>query len=481
MNDERQPVFGPEPDGIGDSPVPERDQNGGLTAEGLQVGPVLALPRQALILAAGTGERMKDASGTPKVLTVVGGISLLERHSRILRRLGIEDIVVVVGHRAGDVIEHAERRRLGLRFVENPDYLRGSATSLLAAAGEVVDRFLIIMGDHAYSEETVARALQEPGDFVIAVDSSPRHADVEPSVKTRLANGLVLESGIDLEHWDAIDAGVSICTPAVFASAEQVLRAGPADWEDVKAHHTGRRGAAVALDLRGGNWFDIDTFEDSRRAEEALLAATRSLVDGWVSRHLLRHISKHITRRLARLPITPNHVSFGVFLLSMVAGGVLAAAGAWGWPALVAGGLLVFMVDLLDGCDGELARLKVMSSSYGAFYDAVLDRWGDAMLVLGLTIGTNPDPWVWVVSFLALTGTFQVPYSRARYEASFGGVPPTEFTAWTVTRDARLAIIAAVACLSALIPLQVPLLIALAVMSNVEVARRVIDARPRTA
>jgi choline kinase/phosphatidylglycerophosphate synthase len=479
VSDERQPLFGPEPGGMGDPPAPRQDQ--GLPAEGLQVGPVHALPRQALILAAGTGERMKDASGTPKVLTVVGGISLLERHSRILRRLGIEDIVVVVGHRAEDVLEEAQRRNLGLRFVENPAYLQGSATSLLAAADEVVDRFLVIMGDHAYSEETIARVLQEPGDFLIAVDSSPRHADVEASVKTRLEGGLVLDSGLELERWDGIDAGVSVCTRDVFASAEQVLRPGTADWEDVKRSHAARRGAAAAVDLRGGNWFDIDTLDDSRRAEEALLGATRSLVDGWVSRHLLRHISKHITRRLARLPVTPNHVSFAVFLLSMVAGGVLAAAGAWGWPALVAGGLLVFLVDLLDGCDGELARLKVMSSSYGAFYDAVLDRWGDAILVLGLTVGAQPDPWVWVVSFLALTGTFQVPYSRARYEASFGGVPPTEFTAWTVTRDARLAIIAAVACLSALVPLQVPLLIALAVMSNVEVARRVIDARPRVA
>jgi choline kinase/phosphatidylglycerophosphate synthase len=467
--------------GAGDPAALPRETEPGLTAEGLRVGPVHALPRQAVILAAGMGERMAEASGTPKVLTVVGGISLLERHNRILRRLGIEDIVVVVGHRAADVIEHARRRNLDVRFVESSDYLRGSAASLLAAAGEVGDRFLVIMGDHAYAEEAIARVLQEPGDFLVAVDSTPHHADIEASVKARLLSGLVVDSGVELDPWDGIDAGVSVCTPDVFASAEQTLESGPADWEDVKHRHAARRGPAVAVDLWGANWFDIDTLDDLKRTEEALLGTTRSLVDGWVSRHLLRHISKHITRRLARLPITPNQVSFAVLLLSLLAGGVLAAAGPWGWPALVAGGLLVFLVVLLDLCDGELARLKVMTSSYGAFYDAVLDRWGDAALVLGLTIGAEADAWVWIVAFLTLTGTFQVPYSRARYEASFGGNPPTEFTAWTVTRDARLAIIAAVACLSALLPLQVPLLIALAVMSNVEVARRVIDARPRAA
>jgi choline kinase/phosphatidylglycerophosphate synthase len=460
----------------------EGSRASGLTSTGsLREGEVLALPRQAVILAAGTGERMGEASSTPKILTVVGGISLLERHSRILRRLGIEDILVVVGHRAEEVIEHARGRDLDVRFIVNRDYLQGSGTSLMAAAGEVGERFLVVMGDHAYAEEALARVLQEPGEFVIAVDSTPRHADVQQSVKTALEGGFVVDSDFDLERWDGIDAGVSVCTGGAFVTAEQTLRSGPADWENIKRRHVARTGPAVAVDLRGGNWFDIDTLEDLKRSEEALLGATRSLVDGWVSRHLLRHISKHITRRLAHLPVTPNHVSFGVFLLSLAAGGVLAASAAWGWPALVAGGLLVFLVDLLDGCDGELARLKVMSSSYGAFYDAVLDRWGDAALVLGLTIGANPDPWVWVVSFLALTGTFQVPYSRARYEASFGGSPPTEFIAWTVTRDARLAIIGVVACLSALVPLQVPLLVALAVMANIEVARRVIDARPRTA
>ena len=451
-----------------------------LAARALDVRDVHALPRQAVILAAGIGERMQDPRGTPKVLTVVGGITLLERHQRILRRLGIEDIVVVVGHRTREVVAHARRRGLDLRFVHNPNYLSGSATSLLAAAGEVNDRFLVVMGDHAYTEDTMARVLQQPGEFVVAVDSRPRHADVEQSVKTRVRGDLIVATGLELPEWDGIDAGACVCTPDVFASAELALhRAGAADWEDVKREHARRSGAPLALDLRGATWFDIDTFDDLKRAEEAFLGATRNLVDGWVSRHLLRRVSKHVTRRLARLPITPNQVSFAVFLLSIAAGAVLAAAGVWGWPALVAGGLLVFAVDVLDGCDGELARLKVMSSAYGAFYDAVLDRWGDAVLVLGLTIGADADPWVWVVSFLALTGSLQVPYSRARYEASFGANPPTEFTAWTVTRDARLAVIAVVACASALVPLQIPLLVALAVMSNVEVARRVIEARPR--
>jgi choline kinase/phosphatidylglycerophosphate synthase len=451
-----------------------------VAARAVDTHDVHALPRQAVILAAGIGERMKDPRGTPKVLTVVGGISLLERHHRILRRLGVEDIVVVVGHRARDVISHARQRLLDLRFVHSGDYLRGSAASLLAAAGEVSDRFLLLMGDHAYTEETMARVLQQSGDFVVAVDSRPRHADVEPSVKTRLAGDVITASGLDLPEWDGIDAGACVCSPDVFASAEGVLQhPGSADWEDVKREHAGRAGSPHALDLRGATWFDIDTFDDLKRAEEALLGATRNLVDGWVSRHLLRHVSKHVTRRIARLPITPNQVSFAVFLLSLAAGAMLAAAAVWGWPALIAGGLLVFTVDVLDGCDGELARLKVMSSSYGAFYDAVLDRWGDAALVLGLTVGAEAEPWVWIVGFLALTGSFQVPYSRARYEASFGANPPTEFTAWTVTRDARLAIIALVVCASAVVPLQVPLLVALAVMSNIEVARRVIEARPR--
>ena len=58
--------------------------------------------RVALVLAAGRGQRMRSTH--PKALRRVGGISLLERSVRVLRRAGVERIVVVLGYRADEVI-----------------------------------------------------------------------------------------------------------------------------------------------------------------------------------------------------------------------------------------------------------------------------------------------------------------------------------------------------------------------------------------
>ncbi len=50
---------------------------------------------------------------------------------------------------------------------------------------------------------------------------------------------------------------------------------------------------------------------------------------------------------------------------------------------LVIGGLLVQLSSIIDGCDGEVARLKLIESKYGGWFDAVMDRYADAIIILG--------------------------------------------------------------------------------------------------
>ena len=72
--------------------------------------------------------------------------------------------------------------------------------------------------------------------------------------------------------------------------------------------------------------------------------------------------------------------------LGMVAGAVFAA----GWGMLA--GLLAGASQILDGVDGQYARLTGTESSAGAFLDSVLDRYSDGFLVLGL-ISLQPRTW----------------------------------------------------------------------------------------
>ncbi len=99
---------------------------------------------------------------------------------------------------------------------------------------------------------------------------------------------------------------------------------------------------------------------------------------------LTRHLSYRLTPLIHRLPISPNQVT----ALSMLAG----LAGAWcfsygeaQWGVI--GGLFMILCYTLDNCDGEIARLKDMSSDWGAHFDDVVDWMVDSAFFIGLGYG----------------------------------------------------------------------------------------------
>ncbi|MEO6043987.1 MAG: CDP-alcohol phosphatidyltransferase family protein [Tepidiformaceae bacterium] len=136
--------------------------------------------------------------------------------------------------------------------------------------------------------------------------------------------------------------------------------------------------------------------------------------DGLVSRYLNRPLSRPAARTLARTPATPNALTATTLLLAVIAAGALAA----GWN--IAGGIGIQLVSVVDGVDGELARLKNMATRFGAVFDAVTDRYADALLLGGMTVYAvrfEDLPRAEMVGALALAGALIVSYSRARIEA----------------------------------------------------------------
>ena len=90
----------------------------------------------AIILAAGRGERLGEAAGgRPKCLLRLGGKTLLQRHIEILNGLGAERIIIVTGYRHRDIEEAlaAARSRASVETIINPDYETGSVVSLHCA------------------------------------------------------------------------------------------------------------------------------------------------------------------------------------------------------------------------------------------------------------------------------------------------------------------------------------------------------------
>jgi phosphatidylglycerophosphate synthase len=118
--------------------------------------------------------------------------------------------------------------------------------------------------------------------------------------------------------------------------------------------------------------------------EKQLLRHSGKSQDGIVSKFLNRPISRVITRLLLKFPITPNAWTILTFALAPVAFVFLVRGDYTGF---LAGTALFQLINILDGCDGEIARAKYLDSERGRRLDAFCDFIANLIFVLCLGIG----------------------------------------------------------------------------------------------
>ena len=404
--------------------------------------------RVAVILAAGRSSRLSSETGHgSKALLRVGGLALLERAIRTLLATGMESVVVVVGHQAGPVAAVATRAAPGrVRTVFAEGWERGNGVSLAAAeplvAGE--DLFLLVTADHVFGEGALEPLVLAGGPGVL-VDRGPDAEAWEEGTRVRLKEERAVALSKDLGD-PTIDCGAFLLPQQVFAAHRRALARGDASLA-AAVTELARRTPLVAVPLPEGCWWqDVDTPEDLRRASRMLRRSLIKESDGPVSRYLNRPLSTRISMALAHLPIHPDVVSLLAFLV--------AAAGAWAlWRGQgIAAAILVVLASILDGVDGEIARLQVRAGPGGALLDGVLDRAADAAVVAGLalwalTLGSGPSA---VIGFAvaATAGSMLSMATKDRIAAL--GIPPAP-ERWIGFllggRDARLLLIAICAAL----------------------------------
>ena len=82
------------------------------------------------------------------------------------------------------------------------------------------------------------------------------------------------------------------------------------------------------------------------------------------------------------------------------------------------GGGIVLFAGLFDMMDGRVARVGNMSSTFGALYDSVLDRYSEMVTLFGVFYYLILQGYLWgsMITFVALVGSLMVSYVRARAE-----------------------------------------------------------------
>ncbi len=122
--------------------------------------------------------------------------------------------------------------------------------------------------------------------------------------------------------------------------------------------------------LSAGNIYDVTDGKKGARVEDQLFKGLIKKTEGFMSRHFERKISIALTKRLVKTAITPNEMTLVSVLVGLL-GAFFMAIDRGFWQ--IAGSGLFLLQSILDGCDGEIARIRFEESRWGGLFDF----WGD--------------------------------------------------------------------------------------------------------
>ena len=315
------------------------------------------------------------------------GLSLFERGIRTMARAGIERLVVVVPEGAATKLGKVTRRLdLQLEIVT-----WGTAPTLAFAPGEGV---LFLLGDcvhhHTSLSQLTGRGLQG-ADLVVQTSSLPPAQD--PALHLAAGRGTAR-----LYPLAGDGAGGPVATGAFLCSDEvgaaDVAAAGnggeddeaPAVTEFLADRGAGRQVATAPVAEAGPLWRRVADARTSRQAKGMLFSQVTKATSGPVSRHLNARMSIPVSKLLIETGISPHLVTV-LFVMPPGLGGAWLISRPDEYLFFALAGVLWQLAAVLDRCDGEIARVQLSESKFGAWFDTLTDNFAYLCAYVGFLFG----------------------------------------------------------------------------------------------
>jgi phosphatidylglycerophosphate synthase len=286
----------------------------------------------------------------------VVGLSLAERARRVAVRAGARRVLVARDRRAIEAWWAAPERADALLVVRASDQMVHTPllTGLVAAGAE---RAIAVAPDGAAATDVAA------GAYAGAMTARGAAAD-------QLVAALVGGDG------DEVIAAVALAGGATAVPHGDIAR------------------------------HPATTRAERKAAARLLYRIIHKTQDNAITRYLYRPVSFPLTRLLVHTPVTPNQVSYAVAVLVAIGCWLTARGPMW---SAIAGTALCLFASYVDCCDGEIARLKLLSSRFGAWLDTVIDELSQIAYMVALGwhcrayFGVDYlgplgfDPWLWAI------------------------------------------------------------------------------------
>ncbi|HKY29506.1 MAG TPA: phosphocholine cytidylyltransferase family protein [Pyrinomonadaceae bacterium] len=228
---------------------------------------------KGIILAAGAGTRLNGAAVKPKCLVEVGGMSLLRRQIRALRKANINDIVVVLGFEGQSIKHECDE---SVHFVENPNFAQTSSLySLWLARHHLTDGFVVLNSDVLFHPQILEDLLQSSFSdaLLISYQGEKNEPLGDEEMKVKVEEDVVVDISKEMNPSEADGENVGIVkfSPSgaklLIEYMDDLIARGfskawaPRAFLEFALHHR-----LHAVSTRGYPWIEIDFPEDYQRA-----------------------------------------------------------------------------------------------------------------------------------------------------------------------------------------------------------------------
>ena len=368
----------------------------------------------AVILAAGKGERISNTDEfVAKPLIKIFDVSLIERSIKnLINNLNVKKIYIVTGFNHEEINDHLVKLKnklsLNVEVVFAKNWEKGNGASFLAILDKMNhQQFYLLMADHLFNNEfynAISKYKMNNKSYLIISRTLSSLNDFNDATKVNVVDDKINDIGKSINDNNAFDTGFFILNSDEFNNVNKLSVREKLSLSEVIQELVQQK-KLYFIEVPEDSWFDIDTSQDLTKAKNYLLNNSSSKInDGSISKYINRPISQWTTSKIIDYPLTPNQISIAAFFISVFSGLIISIEGYF---FLLLGALLAQLSSILDGCDGEIARLKLLESKFGGWFDRVLDRYSDLFILMGLTFHTyfiHKTLTVFFIGFIVVGG-----------------------------------------------------------------------------
>jgi len=241
---------------------------------------------RAIILAAGRGSRLGSfTEGLPKTMLRIGDLTIFDRIVMGLDRIGIKEIVVVIGYAGSRLKTHTTtisqkliQNRVDFEFIDNDNLAIGNIYSFWRAKGKIDRDFILVNSDVVFHHGVLDLLSASPHGTSLLVDDFKKLGEEEMKVKVN-ANGFVKEMTKEIDPSTANGEYIGIMKVSksvadiVLSKVEMLLAKEeyPLYYEDAFKLVAREQDCLYACSTRALPWAEVDTIEDMHKATNTIL------------------------------------------------------------------------------------------------------------------------------------------------------------------------------------------------------------------